>query len=146
MNTRCPSSIGNEIELFGFTTAHTERGSSFVLQFTRELDSEKRTRLLQFVTGTCRLPVGGFAELMGTCKATANCAYSCYRRLSATVDSVQSLCVCVCGGGGGTRDFREGRFACEHVLVTVTLPEGLSQANFQLENVQQQILSIFGFA
>lgn len=37
------------------------------LQFVRELDNEKRTRLLQFVTGTCRLPVGGFAELMGEC-------------------------------------------------------------------------------
>lgn len=38
------------------------------LQFTRELDNEKRTRLLQFVTGTCRLPVGGFSELMGNKK------------------------------------------------------------------------------
>ena len=28
-------------------------------------DNEKRSRLLQFVTGTCRLPVGGFAELIG---------------------------------------------------------------------------------
>ena len=36
-----------------------------LLQFVRDLDSEKRTRLLQFVTGTCRLPVGGFSELMG---------------------------------------------------------------------------------
>jgi len=36
-----------------------------LLQFVRELDNEKRTRLLQFVTGTCRLPVGGFSELMG---------------------------------------------------------------------------------
>ena len=35
------------------------------MQFVKELDHEKRTRLLQFVTGTCRLPVGGFAELMG---------------------------------------------------------------------------------
>ncbi|ESO12819.1 hypothetical protein HELRODRAFT_62284, partial [Helobdella robusta] len=34
-------------------------------KFVRELDNEKRMRLLQFVTGTCRLPVGGFAELMG---------------------------------------------------------------------------------
>lgn len=25
-------------------------------------------RLLQFVTGTCRLPLGGFAELMGECR------------------------------------------------------------------------------
>ena len=37
-------------------------------QFVRDLDNEKRTRLLQFVTGTCRLPVGGFAELMGQLK------------------------------------------------------------------------------
>jgi hypothetical protein len=35
-------------------------------KFVRELDNEKRTRLLQFVTGTCRLPVGGFTELMGS--------------------------------------------------------------------------------
>lgn len=31
----------------------------------KEIDNEKRMRLLQFVTGTCRLPVGGFADLMG---------------------------------------------------------------------------------
>lgn len=37
----------------------------FVLQFIKEMDNEKRMRLLQFVTGTCRLPVGGFADLMG---------------------------------------------------------------------------------
>lgn len=36
------------------------------LQFVRETDNEKRARLLQFVTGTCRVPVGGFAELMGS--------------------------------------------------------------------------------
>lgn len=36
-----------------------------VLQFIKEMDNEKRMRLLQFVTGTCRLPVGGFADLMG---------------------------------------------------------------------------------
>ncbi|XP_026682027.1 E3 ubiquitin-protein ligase Su(dx) [Diaphorina citri] len=35
-------------------------------QFVRACDSEKRARLLQFVTGTCRVPVGGFAELMGS--------------------------------------------------------------------------------
>jgi len=29
------------------------------------LDNEHRTRLLQFVTGTCRLPVGGFSQLTG---------------------------------------------------------------------------------
>lgn len=35
------------------------------LQVVKEMDNEKRIRLLQFVTGTCRLPVGGFAELIG---------------------------------------------------------------------------------
>lgn len=33
----------------------------------KETDNEVRMRLLQFVTGTCRLPLGGFAELMGEC-------------------------------------------------------------------------------
>lgn len=37
----------------------------FLAQFVRTTDNEKRARLLQFVTGTCRVPVGGFAELMG---------------------------------------------------------------------------------
>ena len=36
-----------------------------IMQFVCEFDNEKRVCLLQFVTGTCRLPVGGFAELMG---------------------------------------------------------------------------------
>ncbi|XP_007578090.1 E3 ubiquitin-protein ligase Itchy-like [Poecilia formosa] len=35
-------------------------------QLMKEMDNEKRMRLLQFVTGTCRLPVGGFANLMGS--------------------------------------------------------------------------------
>uniref|UniRef100_A0A3Q4GEA7 HECT-type E3 ubiquitin transferase n=1 Tax=Neolamprologus brichardi TaxID=32507 RepID=A0A3Q4GEA7_NEOBR len=35
-------------------------------QVVKEMDNEKRIRLLQFVTGTCRLPVGGFSELIGT--------------------------------------------------------------------------------
>jgi len=30
------------------------------------MDNEKRARLLQFACGTCRVPVGGFAELMGS--------------------------------------------------------------------------------
>ena len=38
------------------------------VQCVREFDNEKRVRLLQFVTGTCRLPVGGFGELMGMYK------------------------------------------------------------------------------
>uniref|UniRef100_A0A2K6E5N7 E3 ubiquitin-protein ligase n=4 Tax=Cercopithecinae TaxID=9528 RepID=A0A2K6E5N7_MACNE len=35
-------------------------------QVVKEMDNEKRIRLLQFVTGTCRLPIGGFAELIGS--------------------------------------------------------------------------------
>uniref|UniRef100_A0A1Q3G2M0 HECT-type E3 ubiquitin transferase n=1 Tax=Culex tarsalis TaxID=7177 RepID=A0A1Q3G2M0_CULTA len=48
---------------------HYNRTSKQVVwfwQFVRETDNEKRARLLQFVTGTCRVPVGGFAELMGS--------------------------------------------------------------------------------
>ncbi|XP_008557828.1 E3 ubiquitin-protein ligase Su(dx) [Microplitis demolitor] len=48
---------------------HYTRNSKQVLwfwQFVRTTDNEKRARLLQFVTGTCRVPVGGFAELMGS--------------------------------------------------------------------------------
>ncbi|KAM7539473.1 hypothetical protein Aperf_G00000055181 [Anoplocephala perfoliata] len=35
-------------------------------QFVQSLDKEKRARLLQFITGTCHIPLGGFAELMGS--------------------------------------------------------------------------------
>uniref|UniRef100_A0A8C7CGL3 E3 ubiquitin-protein ligase n=1 Tax=Oncorhynchus kisutch TaxID=8019 RepID=A0A8C7CGL3_ONCKI len=48
---------------------HYARSSKQILwfwQFVKEMDNEKRMRLLQFVTGTCRLPMGGFADLMGT--------------------------------------------------------------------------------
>lgn len=48
---------------------HYTRNSKQVTWFwqaLRSFDNEQRTRLLQFVTGTCRLPVGGFAELMGS--------------------------------------------------------------------------------
>ena len=52
------------------TYRHYKRNSKQIVwfwQFVREgLDNEKRARLLQFVTGTCRVPVGGFAELMGS--------------------------------------------------------------------------------
>lgn len=48
---------------------HYQRNSKQIMwfwKFVRDIDNEKRTRLLQFVTGTCRLPVGGFMELMGS--------------------------------------------------------------------------------
>lgn len=52
------------------TYRHYNRNSKQIIWFWRfvrdGLDNEKRARLLQFVTGTCRVPVGGFAELMGS--------------------------------------------------------------------------------
>uniref|UniRef100_A0A673SLP1 HECT-type E3 ubiquitin transferase n=1 Tax=Suricata suricatta TaxID=37032 RepID=A0A673SLP1_SURSU len=43
--------------------------TGFSLPFYKRMlktDNEVRMRLLQFVTGTCRLPLGGVAELMGS--------------------------------------------------------------------------------
>uniref|UniRef100_A0A8C7ZIP5 E3 ubiquitin-protein ligase n=1 Tax=Oryzias sinensis TaxID=183150 RepID=A0A8C7ZIP5_9TELE len=48
---------------------HYARNSKQIIwfwQFVKEMDNEKRMRLLQFVAGTCRLPMGGFADLMGS--------------------------------------------------------------------------------
>jgi len=44
----------------------TSKQIQWFWQYVRGLDNEKRARLLQFVTGTCRIPVGGFAELLGS--------------------------------------------------------------------------------
>jgi atrophin-1 interacting protein 5 (WW domain-containing E3 ubiquitin protein ligase 1) len=47
---------------------HYSRSSKQIVwfwQLVREITSEQRARLLQFVTGTCRLPVGGFSALIG---------------------------------------------------------------------------------
>uniref|UniRef100_A0A336KI16 E3 ubiquitin-protein ligase n=1 Tax=Culicoides sonorensis TaxID=179676 RepID=A0A336KI16_CULSO len=75
---------------------HYNRNSKQVVwfwQFVRETDNEKRARLLQFVTGTCRVPVGGFAELMGSNGAQRFCiekvgkdtwlprSHTCFNRL-----------------------------------------------------------------
>ncbi|TNN05523.1 NEDD4-like E3 ubiquitin-protein ligase WWP1 isoform 2 [Schistosoma japonicum] len=46
------------------------RSSKQIIWFwklVRKLDNEHRARLLQFVTGTCHLPLGGFSELIGEC-------------------------------------------------------------------------------
>ncbi|XP_063780114.1 NEDD4-like E3 ubiquitin-protein ligase WWP1 [Pseudophryne corroboree] len=48
---------------------HYTRNSKQIIwfwQFVKEMDNEVRLRLMQFVTGTCRLPLGGFSELMGS--------------------------------------------------------------------------------
>ncbi|XP_023664547.2 itchy E3 ubiquitin protein ligase b [Paramormyrops kingsleyae] len=75
---------------------HYVRNSKQILwfwQFIKEIDNEKRMRLLQFVTGTCRLPVGGFADLMGSNGAQKFCiekvgkenwlprSHTCFNRL-----------------------------------------------------------------
>ncbi|XP_072214394.1 E3 ubiquitin-protein ligase Itchy-like [Excalfactoria chinensis] len=44
----------------------TSRQMLWFWQFVKEIDNEKRMTLLPFVTGTCGLPVGGFADLMGS--------------------------------------------------------------------------------
>lgn len=44
------------------------KNSKQVLWFWRyveSLDYDKQARLLQFITGTCRIPVGGFKDLIG---------------------------------------------------------------------------------
>ncbi|GMR53210.1 hypothetical protein PMAYCL1PPCAC_23405, partial [Pristionchus mayeri] len=41
-------------------------------KWVRSLDHVKRARLLQFVTGTCRVPYGGFAELIGSSGSQLN--------------------------------------------------------------------------
>uniref|UniRef100_A0A9J8BF50 E3 ubiquitin-protein ligase n=1 Tax=Cyprinus carpio carpio TaxID=630221 RepID=A0A9J8BF50_CYPCA len=48
---------------------HYTRNSKQIIwfwQLVKEVDNEVRLRLMQFVMGTCRLPLGGFAELMGS--------------------------------------------------------------------------------
>jgi len=44
----------------------TSKQVTWFWQYVKEIDNEKRARLLQFVTGTCRIPVGGFVELLGS--------------------------------------------------------------------------------
>lgn len=75
---------------------HYARSSKQIVwfwQLVKEMDNEKRMRLLQFVTGTCRLPVGGFNDLMGSNGAQKFCiekvgkenwlprSHTCFNRL-----------------------------------------------------------------
>ncbi|KAL5237168.1 hypothetical protein ACI65C_004578 [Semiaphis heraclei] len=71
----------------------TSKQINWFWQFVKQADNEKRARLLQFVTGTCRVPVGGFAELMGSNGAQRFCiekvgketwlprSHTCFNRL-----------------------------------------------------------------
>jgi len=46
--------------------AKTSKQVQWFWTFVKSMDNETRSRLLQFVCGTCRVPVGGFGELMGS--------------------------------------------------------------------------------
>ncbi|XP_075248392.1 E3 ubiquitin-protein ligase Itchy homolog [Convolutriloba macropyga] len=48
------------------TYSRTDPQIVWFWDFIREINNDERVRLLQFVTGTCRLPIGGFKDLMGT--------------------------------------------------------------------------------
>lgn len=61
----CVCRVGLERSVLGSKVLAEDIRLSCGLQVVKEMDNEKRIRLLQFVTGTCRLPVGGFAELIG---------------------------------------------------------------------------------
>lgn len=51
-------------EYKGYTPRDTT--ISFFWRFVLTLDSEMKSRLLQFITGTSRVPIGGFSELQGS--------------------------------------------------------------------------------
>lgn len=70
----------------------------FSLQFVKETDNEVRMRLLQFVTGTCRLPLGGFAELMGECQLSPRPVAT----RGWTLKPDATLCRDPCHAGAGT--------------------------------------------
>lgn len=62
-------------------------------QFVRESDDEQKNRILQFVTGTCRIPMTGFADLQGSSGTQLFCiskvgmpndlpkAHTCFNRI-----------------------------------------------------------------
>ena len=47
------------------------------VQAVENYDSEMRARLLQFVTGTSKVPMNGFAELQGTVLGVGNAVNRC---------------------------------------------------------------------
>lgn len=61
------------------------------------MDNEKRIRLLQFVTGTCRLPVGGFSELIGTDCVYRDRSVLVMRILLVLILLYIDLCLCMEG-------------------------------------------------
>lgn len=62
--TRCQESVFNLHTCYGFI--HVTY-FLFLWQAVENMDSEMRARLLQFVTGTSKVPMNGFVELQGQC-------------------------------------------------------------------------------
>lgn len=46
--------------------SHNSKQIIWFWKFVNEITNEQRSRLVQFVTGTCRLPLGGFENLIGS--------------------------------------------------------------------------------
>ena len=46
---------------------------SIYIQVIKEFNAEQRSRLLQFITGTCRVPVSGFKDLVGELSFISQC-------------------------------------------------------------------------
>lgn len=62
------------------------------------MDAEKRIRLLQFVTGTSRVPMNGFAELYGEYGVPQSPLPSCKdpsRQHPAILAPLQTRCTCI---------------------------------------------------
>lgn len=64
------------------------------------MDAEKRIRLLQFVTGTSRVPMNGFAELYGEIKQVFkwHCVWFVFSVMSDKLFTQDSVCLFKFGG------------------------------------------------
>lgn len=70
------------------------------LQLVKEVDNEVRLRLMQFVTGTCRLPLGGFAELMGQWETSMLTKHTIYISLMLSFFFLSLFLLCIAGSNG----------------------------------------------
>ena len=98
------------------------------LQVVKEMDNEKRIRLLQFVTGTCRLPVGGFTELIGPFSPPCWCRWvevrtAQSRDKTSCLPGSKSVGL-VCGGVGGSCLRKGPTCHRQHVFLWITGSNG----------------------
>ena len=83
-------------------------------QFVDEIQNDERNWLIQFVTGTCRIPIGRFKDLMGTNGLQKFCiqkssdvehslpkSHTCFNRLDIPLPELQSVqtWVIICHSG-----------------------------------------------